>query len=165
MFAHVTNGTVDSVGNPPQLVFAGERWWDLRDRDPVTLALVGWYPVQEATRPADTATNTSTPVFTFNGTLVVQSWTVLPKTAEQLATEAAETALNTIRAAVRVVITDVKSYKDTLDAAFIDSATGQPATNPVINASPAKFIKDTQRAVERTMRAVIDLAKLVDGRV
>jgi hypothetical protein len=139
MFAHVAAGIVDSVGNPPQLVFVDGRWWDLRDRDPVTLALVGWYTVTEATRPADTATHTSTPVFTFNGTTVVQSWTVVAKTAEQIADDLAQSNANTIRQ----LLNDTMPTLDTITNTTNANMTGNTA---------AAAIKDEARAIRRVIR-------------
>jgi len=100
MYAHVTNGLVDSVGNPPQLVEQDGRWWDLRDRNLVTLALVGWFPVTETAKPADTATTTWEPVFTPGDGDVDQSWSEVPKTPEQLQAELEQTNRQTIEQAL-----------------------------------------------------------------
>lgn len=96
MFAHVTDGIVDAVGQPPQVVYDGGRWWDLRDRDLATLALVGWFPVVEAARPADTATTRWEPVFTPAGDTVTQSWVEVNKTQEQIDAETSETNRQTL---------------------------------------------------------------------
>ena len=126
MFAHVTTGTVDSVGNPPQLVFSGGRWYDLRDRDAATLATVGWYPVQEVAKPADTALTTWTPVFTPNGAVVVQSWIEVAKTPEQLAGETAAANESTIRAETEANLAklDAEIINLTNAVLFTQSATG-----------------------------------------
>lgn len=91
MYAHVTAGVVDAVGQPPQIVYQGDRWWDLRDREPATLTLVGWFPVVEAERPADTATTRWDPVFTPTGETVTQSWVEVPKAQEEIDAETFET--------------------------------------------------------------------------
>lgn len=90
MYAHVVDGVVDAVGNPPRLTLQNGRWYDLRPRDIATLATVGWYPVEEAAKPADTSTTTWEPVFTFDVDVVVQSWLEIPKTAEQIAADIAD---------------------------------------------------------------------------
>jgi hypothetical protein len=83
---------------------------------------------------------------------------------ERAAILAEQAAFEALRLAVKDVITDVKSYKDTLDAAFTNPD-GTSASNAQIASAPGKYVKANQRAIERTMRAVLDLAKLVDGRV
>jgi len=141
MYAHVTNGTVDAVGNPPQLVEQGGRWWDLRDRDPVTLALVGWFPVTETAKPADTATTTWVPVFTPGDGDVDQSWSEIPKTAEQLAAETESANRQTIETALSDALTELQTLIDT--------------TNATINAGPAPYIKALARALRRVIRLLI----------
>lgn len=78
--------------------------------------------------------------------------------AEQAALEAAEALL---KKNVRSIINEVKAERDALDADFIDPNTGQPATNQVINNSPAKYIKAVKKFDERVSRALIDVAKLL----
>ena len=58
IYAHITNGIIDKLGNPPATVFDAGRWWDLRDRDPALLAARGWLPVVDTPRPDDTDTTT-----------------------------------------------------------------------------------------------------------
>jgi hypothetical protein len=151
MYAHVTAGTVDSVGNPPQLVYQDDRWWDLRSRDLPTLALVGWFPVTESPKPADTAATKWTPVFTPNGATVVQSWVEVPKTAEEIAAEEAAAALTATRAAVKLIITDLQAEKTRCDVVIAK------ANNTVTGADT----KDVARAAKRIADAAIDLARLV----
>lgn len=110
MYAHVTSGVVDSVGPPPQLVFQDGRWWDLRDRDPATLALVGWYPVTEAARPADTATTRWEPAFTFNGGTVTQSWVEVPKSAAEIQAQTEQTNRDALLAKARNALTVNATY-------------------------------------------------------
>jgi len=141
MFAHVTNGTVDAVGQPPQLVEQDGRWWDLRNRDLATLALVGWFPVTEVTKPADTATTTWDPVFTPGVGDVDQSWVVRNKTSEELAAE--QEATN--RASIEQALSDALI---TLQAIIDD-------TNANINGNPAQRIKDIARTTRRTIRLLI----------
>jgi hypothetical protein len=150
MYAHVTAGTVDSVGQPPQLVFQDGRWWDLRDRDPATLALVGWYPVTESPKPADTASTKWTPLFTLNGATVIQSWVEVSKTPEEIAADVAEANRISIEAKVTQALTDLAQVRT-------DLATLAGTANTTINASPAVYIKqlgsrlDTVTAVERRL--------------
>ena len=96
MYAHVTNGTVDAIDQPPQYSYANGRWYDLRTLDPTTLAIVGWYQVIETTRPTDTATNTSTASYTFNGSTVTQVWNVVAKTQAQIDADTAATNGSTL---------------------------------------------------------------------
>jgi len=141
MFAHVTNGTVDSVGNPPQLVFQDGRWWDLRNRDLATLALVGWFPVTEVTKPADTATTTWDPVFTPGVGDVDQTWVERQKTAEELANQQAATNQATIEQALSDALATLQLIIDD--------------TNANINGNPAQRIKDEARVLRRVIRLVI----------
>jgi len=80
----------------------------------------------------------------------------------QASEEASRLALETLKAAVKLVITEVKSERDLLDTDFTDVATGDTVSNPTINSSPAKYVKALYKASRRTMSAVVDLAKLVD---
>jgi hypothetical protein len=141
IYAHVTNGTVDQVGLPPQLVFDGVRWWDLRPLDPVVLAGVGWYTVVEATRPADTATTTWDAVFTLTGSVVAQSWVERAKTQAELTAIAAATNESSIETNLAQDMTAMQAIID--------------ATNSTINSSPASYMKDIARANRRLIRMAL----------
>jgi hypothetical protein len=91
VYGHVTNGTVDQIGMPPEKWFDGTRWWDLRTLDANTLKIAGWYLVTETARPADTASVKYVPAYTFNGSSIVQSWTQVAKTPEEIAADTATT--------------------------------------------------------------------------
>ena len=143
MYAHVTAGVVDSTGNPPQLTYQDGRWWDLRDRDLATLALVGWFPVTEVTKPADTASTTWDAVFTPAGSTVTESWVERPKTAEEIATALAASNANTIR----------QLLNDTMPA--LDTITQTTNANMVGNTAAAA-IKDEARALRRIIRLLTD---------
>jgi len=143
MFAHVTNGTVDSVGHPPALAYDGTRWWDLRTLDLVTLATVGWFPVTEVTRPADTASTTWDVAYTLNGSVVVQSWVERPKTAEEIAAALAASNSNTIRQ----LLTDTLPALETITNTTNANMTGNTA---------AAAIKDEARAIRRIIRLLTD---------
>ena len=110
MFAHVTNGTVDQIGNPPATAFADGRWWDLRTLDPGALTATGWLPVDETARPADTATTTSDMSWTITNGRAVQTWTVRPKTAAELDGDAAATNSANLRDKARTAITANNTY-------------------------------------------------------
>ncbi len=131
MYAHVTNGTVDSVGNPPEKWFDGTRWWDLRTLDPVILATAGWYPVTETTRPADTATQKYTASYALNGSLVVQSWVASAKTADEIAADTATTnyseLLAKIPAAIQNNITAITNIQTAV--AGLNTIAGQTFAN------------------------------------
>ena len=151
MFAHVTGGVVDSTANPPQLTYQDGRWWDLRDRDLATLALVGWYPVQEVSRPADTASTTWDAVYTFNVTVVVQSWVERPKTAEEIATATAAAEREAARVAIRAIVNDLQAEKDRCDVVLAKTAAQITGGDT----------KDVARAAKRIADAAIDLAKFL----
>ena len=89
-YAHVTAGTIDAIGQPPDVVFYGGRWYDLRTRDPDTLATVGWLPVTETPRPADTATTTHDYSVTLVAGVPTETWTPRPWTQAELNARAAE---------------------------------------------------------------------------
>ena len=143
MYAHVAAGTVDSVGNPPQLTYFNGRWWDLRSRDEATLAAVGWFPVTEATKPADTASTTWDAVYTPAGSVVVQSWVERPKTAEEIASALAVANSSTIRQLLNDTMPTLDTITNTSNAAM----TGNTA---------AAAIKDEARALRRIIRLLTD---------
>lgn len=84
MYAHVTNGTVDAVGRPPDTTWANGRWYDLRTLDPTALAACGWVPATPTSRPADTAATTWDSSWTVSGGTATQVWTKRPKTQAEL---------------------------------------------------------------------------------
>lgn len=143
MFAHVTNGIVDSVGRPPDLAYDGARWWDLRPLDPATLAAVGWFPVTETARPADTPSTTWDVRYTPNASVVVQSWVERPKTAEEITAAVASSNSNTIRQ----LLTDTLPTLDTITNTTNAAMTGNTA---------AAAIKDEARALRRIIRLLTD---------
>ena len=151
MFAHVTAGVVDSTGNPPQLTYQDGRWWDLRDRDLATLALVGWFPVTEVTKPADTASTTWDPVFTPAGSVVNQSWVERPKTAEEITADTVAAEREAARVAIRAIVNDLQAEKDRCDVVLAKTAAQ-------INGGDTK---DVARAAKRIADAAIDLAKFL----
>lgn len=73
---------------------------------------------------------------------------------------AAEAEAAALKAAVKLIITEVKTEKDALDLRF--NPGGTIVSNTTVNSGPAPFVKDTYQSLKRTMAAVIDLAKLVD---
>lgn len=104
MYAHVTNGTVDSIGTPPEKWFDGTRWWDLRTLDPATLATAGWYLVTETTRPNDTASTKYVASYTLTGSNVTQSWVATPKTADEIAQDTASANYSELLAKIPTAI-------------------------------------------------------------
>lgn len=97
LYAHVTAGTVDQVGQPPAVVLVDGRWYDLRPRDPAVLAVAGWVEAVETPRPADTATDTSDMTWTLTDGKAVQTWTVRPKTPAELQADTEAANEQTIR--------------------------------------------------------------------
>lgn len=148
MYAHVTAGTVDNLGTPPDRVMVNGRWYDLRPRDAATLAIAGWYLVSETAKPADTATHTWNANYAPNGGTVNQTWVQVPKSAEQLQQELestnssalvakALTALNNNIAAmptIQAIITATFANNTARDNAIKNLATQQVATMKQINA-------------------------------
>jgi len=137
MWAHVTNSVVDGFGPPPSLVFADDRWWDLRPMDPAILNARGWYLVTEQPRPADTATQTADAVYTFDEPTktVITTWTLRNKTPEESAAAASRSNQSNIETSLRQDLLDVQAVID--------------ATNSTINSSPASSIKTLARVVRR----------------
>jgi len=124
LYAHHAAGTVDAIGQPPRLAYDGTRWWDLRERDPDTLAALGWLPVVEAPRPADTPTDTHEAAYAADGASVVQSWTPRPWTADELAAQAEAAAWEAQQAADRAAL---DALATTASAAHAD---GEPWVQP-----------------------------------
>jgi hypothetical protein len=141
LYAHLTDQTVDAVGQPPQLLFFDSRWWDLRTRDVATLALVGWLPVAESARPADTATITWDVSYVLAGGTVDQVWMQRAKTAEELTADLEESNRQTIEAGLADALATLQVIVDD--------------TNANINASPASRIKDMARTQRRVIRLLI----------
>jgi hypothetical protein len=131
LYAHVTNGTVDQTGQPPEKWFDGTRWWDLRGLNAADLARAGWYPVTEATRPADTATDKYQPSYAVNGDVVIQSWVSTPKTQDELNAELASTnyaeLLAKVPAAISNNITALTNLQNAVNA--LNTIAGQSFNN------------------------------------
>lgn len=138
MHAHVINGVVITVGSPPDLGYKDGRWWPLRDSVGGLLALLGWFPVIEAPKPADTPTTVWEPVFTVDGSKVTQSWVEVPKTAEQLEAEREDTNQRTLT--------------EMLAQDFADLQVILADTNANINNNPAARIKTGFRVLRRLVR-------------
>lgn len=85
-YAHVTDGTIDAIGNHPDLEWDGTRWWDLRD--PTIREARGWFEVTETPRPADTTEGTHDGSVVLVDGLPVRAWTFRPWTEEELAAQA-----------------------------------------------------------------------------
>lgn len=149
MYAHVTDGTVDiAPGTPPEKIMINGRWVDLRPRDPETLALAGWYPINESAKPADTATHTWNANYALNGAAVDQTWVQVAKTPEQLQQETADsnytaliakatTALNnniTNLPTIQALTTATFANNTQRDNAIKSLATQQVASMKQINA-------------------------------
>lgn len=142
-YAHVTNGVIDSMGQPPEKAFVNGRWLDLRNRDAETLLQAGWYPVIESTRPVDTPTGTSTPIYVVAGTVVNQTWASIPKTAEQIATEQLQITSNTIRQLLDETLPVLETITNTTNANLIGNTL-------------AAAVKDIARGVRRLIRLEIN---------
>lgn len=142
-YAHVTNGTVDATGFPPDTLFSNGRWWDLRTLDLTTLAAVGWFPVTETARPADTSTTTWQEQFTPGVGDVDQSWVEVPKSAAQLQRE--QEAAN--RGATVANLTN--------DLVVMEAIRAQ--TNADLRNDPSQEIKDIARSMKRLIRVAINL--------
>lgn len=105
VYAHVTAGTVDQIGQPPALAYDGSRWWDLRGLDPQLLAALGWLPVTDTARPADTSTTTWDRGYAVTDGTVTATWTERAKTADELAADAASANRSTITGRAKTALT------------------------------------------------------------
>lgn len=158
MYALATTTGVDAVGPLPRAarrLDTGQWVTPPPDGWTDTLAAAcGWLPVVESPRSADTATDTYEPTYTVDGATVVQSWTLRPWTAEELAAKAEQAANEALRATVKAIINDLRAEKARAQT-VIDTP------NATINTSPAPHIKDVARAAKRIADAAIDLARFV----
>lgn len=100
MYAHVTDGAVDAIGNPPATIWDGTRWWDLRGMDPADLARAGWYEIIRTPRPDDTRTTVYARRFTFAGGVVSEVWEGSPRSAEGIAAWDADVAAEANRTTI-----------------------------------------------------------------
>lgn len=131
-YAHVTVDAIDQIGQPPQLIFDGTRWWDMRGATDAALATVGWYPVTATPRPPDTQTTTT---FDYSVTLVAgvptETWTARPKTQAEIdaATAAANAAALTTDTTAD--LTNVRAAIDAL-AVLLGDATVAGSIRQVI---------------------------------
>ena len=158
-YAHVTGTTVDAVGYPPQTAFAGGRWWDLRTLNPANLTGASWYPVQETARPADTATNTSTVSYSYSAGVVTQTWTVVAKTAEQIAADTSVSNEVTLRGQALADIANLQTSIGTLNAVIAKS-------NNAIAGGDTKQVAQDSRAIARaTIRTLRILLQALDTTV
>lgn len=126
MHAHITDNTIDALGNPPDLEWDGTRWWDLRD--PTIRAARGWLEVTETPRPEPVEggvweSSGITGVILVEG-LPVRVWTFRPWTPEELAAQA-EQAAQQVRYDTHQAILDAT-------AALMEDAhtDGEPWTQP-----------------------------------
>lgn len=109
-YAHITNGVIDQIGQPPRLHHDGTRWWDLRDRDPAKLAALGWLPIIQAPRPADTDTTTSELTHALVDGQPAQVWTARPWTAEELAERAAAVNEETLHSRANTALNGLSTF-------------------------------------------------------
>ena len=89
---------IDQIGQPPALAYDGLRWWDLRPRDPATLAALGWQPVTDTVRPPDTDTTTADRSVALVGGIPTETWTARLWTAAELSTRARDQVAATLAA-------------------------------------------------------------------
>ena len=131
MYAHVTNGTVDQLGNPPEKWYDGTRWWDLRTLDAATLATAGWYLVSETNRPADTATHKYVASYTFTSNTVVQSWVQTAKTPQEIAADTVTVNYNDLLAKIPTALANNQTAITNLQTAVaaLNTISGQSWAN------------------------------------
>ena len=151
-YAHITADTITALGNPPDLEWDGERWWDLRD--PTIRQARGWLEVTETPRPEPVNGGVFESSVALVDGLPVRVWTWRAWTAEEIAAQEDAAAYEAQRLLVKAIITDLRAEKGRAQL-VIDAA------NSTINASPASHIKDTARAAKRIADAAIDLARYV----
>jgi hypothetical protein len=172
MYAHVTNGTVDSIGTPPNTWFDGTRWWDLRSLDPATLKIAGWYLVSETSKPSDTASVKYIPTYTLSGDTVVQSWTPVAKTPEEIASDTAAANYDELLAKVptaiannQTAITNLQTAVSALNAIAGQSWANQTQRDTALknNATHTATIGQTSIALLRQNNALMRIvAGLLD---
>lgn len=162
LYAHVTGSTVDSVGQPPALVYEAGRWWDLRPMTPAVLAPRGWFVVTPTARPADTDTTTTDYSVTLVGGVPTETWTTRPWTTDELAARARQAVAATLTAQLKAGIAAIRAARD---QATTDQAT---ATGLRTQADTLSAAVTTQRTAlvswvpTSTGAARTDLQKLRD---
>lgn len=161
IYAHVTAGSVDAIGAPPLTVFLDGRWWDLRDRNPETLASVGWYVVTEAPRPSDTSVDTWYLTYVVTSGVPTQVWTSRPKTQAEIDAATAETN--------RTTLTQIQQLQGRLDrlAAYATDTDIVEALNRANTTAPTtqelnRLIKTMLRRQARQDAALSMLMRLID---
>lgn len=176
LYAHVTNGTVDAVGMPPLLIFFQGRWYDLRNRDINTLMQVGWYPVEENTRPEDTATKTWDATYVADPLgqgPVDQVWVQRDKTPnevkDQQITDGRAQMLADLRNGINAIIaartaaqndiataTTLKSQADTLSGQIQTSATQWQASTPANTVAYITALRDAVVLTAQRQKQIVD---------
>lgn len=138
MYAHVSDGVVDTVGRLPIAGWDGTTWLDLKLAEPAVIALCGWYLVEESAQPGSTAQSVYIPSYSFADDKVIQYWSPRPKTQEELLVDAEATNRASIEEALTASLVALQ--------AIIDD------TNASINTNPAARIKDLARVQRRLIR-------------
>ena len=123
LYAHVTGSTVDSVGQPPALVYEAGRWWDLRPLTPAVLNPRGWFAVTPTARPADTDTTTTDYSVTLVGGVPTETWTTRPWTTDELAARARQAVAATLTADTTSYLTKLRAAIDALAVLLADDTT------------------------------------------
>lgn len=96
-YAHVTDGVVDQIRQPPRLIWIGWRWRDLRSLNSDLLAAHGWYQVVQTPRPADTETHTHDRSVELVGGVPTVVWTQREWAPDEIAAQQRVTNTDTVR--------------------------------------------------------------------
>lgn len=122
-YAHVTVDAIDQIGQPPQLIFDGTRWWDMRGATDADLATVGWYPVTATPRPPDTPTTTFDYSVTLVASVPTETWTARAKTQAELDAATAAANAATLRADTTADLAKLSQSIDALAVLLADDTT------------------------------------------
>jgi hypothetical protein len=138
MYAHVTDGVVDTVGGLPIAGWTGTEWVDLKLADGEAMRQAGWFTVEQSVQPPSTAQSVYVPSYVFASGKVTELWTPRPKTAEEIKAD--------------TEATNRKAIEDSLDAAIAGLRVIRDDTNANINQNAAARIKDMAKIMLSLVR-------------
>ena len=111
MYAHVTNGTIDTVGRLPNAVRnADGNWVMLSYATPDELAALGWHAVTDTPRPDDTDTTTHDRSIELVAGTPTVTWTPRPYTADEQTGRTADANRTTIETQAETALIDNATY-------------------------------------------------------
>ena len=175
LYAHVTNGTIDAYGQPPNSVYDGTSWHDLTTRDPAILAAAGWYLIAETPPPDPIDGGIHEPAIQLVDGLPTRVWTWRAWTDTELAQQAADTVRFQLATDTSADLDKLVAAIDSLALLLADNTTsgsirawkapitnGQNVTGAQAKALADLLITDAQ-ATRRIARQVLRLARAMVG--